>query len=135
MTDLRSTCDDCRGKIRYGSMGAARKVIVDVKRRDPRRGGSHGLVMQAFYCPHCSGFHIGRNRTHKEGHMTRDEHRTKCIEAIDSELVDTAHLSRNRLRAQRIFDALHGIAVVFAATDKELIVSLGDLTNPPEGEP
>jgi hypothetical protein len=62
MTDFRSDCDDCRGKIRYSSMGTARKVIVDVQRRDPKRRNLHGLVMTAFYCPYCSGFHIGRSR-------------------------------------------------------------------------
>lgn len=81
--------------------------------------------------------------------MTRDEHREKCIEALDAAL--EKWLS-GKLTAEFILDSLHGIArVVPTEATNEMIdagegwmtwpelcramSAAGDLTNPPEGKP
>jgi hypothetical protein len=50
----RSNADDCRGKVAYPTKADAQRAA---KRSQKRKGGPD---MAHFFCPHCQGFHIGR---------------------------------------------------------------------------
>ena len=78
--------------------------------------------------------------------MTRNEHRAKCIEAINAAIADYGKWPRPRqFLAPRILDSLHGIARVISVDPSEEITrnhqlidlwhamsAAGDLTNPPQ---
>ena len=50
----RTDAENCRGKISYPTKAAANRAA---RLSQKRRGGP---VMEHFFCPHCQGFHIGR---------------------------------------------------------------------------
>lgn len=50
----RTDAADCRGKLPYPTIAAARRAAREAQKR--QRNGP----LKAFFCPHCQNFHIGR---------------------------------------------------------------------------
>lgn len=57
MSMERTTAADCRGKISYATNADANRAA---RRAQARQGGPK---LEHFFCPHCQGFHIGRQNT------------------------------------------------------------------------
>lgn len=53
----RSNAESCRGKISYQTKADANRAA---RRAQARQGGAK---LEHFFCPHCQGFHIGRQNS------------------------------------------------------------------------
>lgn len=49
--------NECGGKIRYETIGAARQAVVELVRKNGRKAGEG--PMSAYSCSFCQGFHVG----------------------------------------------------------------------------
>lgn len=77
----------CIGKLRYGTRSEAEQVRKQVRRR--RKGDPDAASLQAYHCPNCGGFHIGRDkRVSKVPHLKTRAHYAKTGKKLMARYLD-----------------------------------------------